>query len=277
MDQGAETAPAFPPKKFETRNPLVPRRRASFRCDLRQVSRNGVVTRAKHCRVGSGNIFRGKCEMAELQSPVITRAPTSDAVYGGFWRRVIAWIIDWVIVSLAVSTMFLLLAAAIPGIASVVTLSMPFNLFTTERTVESKRSDSTEPGGAALSTTEKIVEDTVAGQWRYVYRVTETKKTGPGAARSTTTKRKQIDPVTRQDIKAAGLDKIIMIALLIYWILMEASRQQASIGKLALGMKVVDERGARLTIPRAVGRNLLKFLSVLIFFIGFLMAGWTRH
>ena len=215
--------------------------------------------------------------MADLQYPAMAQAPAAGAVHGGFWRRVFAWIIDWVIVSVAVSSAFLMLAAAIPGLANVVTLSMPFKLFTTERTLESKTNDSTEPGGAALSTTETIIEDTVAGQWSYVYRVTETKKTGPGAARSTTTKRQQIDPVTRQDIKTTGLDKIIMIALLIYWILMEASRQQASIGKLALGMKVVDERGARLTIPRAVGRNLLKFLSALTFFIGFLMAGWTRH
>ena len=215
--------------------------------------------------------------MAELQNPAVPQAPAAGAVYGGFWRRVVAWIIDWVIVSLAVSTVFLLLAAAIPGLANVVTLSMPFQLFTTERTLESKTSESTEPGDTTLSTTEKIVEDTVAGQWSYLYRVTETKKTGSGAARSTTIKRQQIDPVTRQDIKTTGLDKIIVIALLIYWILMEASSQQASIGKLALGMKVVDERGARLTIPQAAGRNLLKFLSALIFFVGFLMSGWTRH
>jgi uncharacterized RDD family membrane protein YckC len=107
--------------------------------------------------------------------------------------------------------------------------------------------------------------------------VTKTKKAGPGAIGSTTTKRQQIDPVTRQDIKTTGLDTIIMIALLIYWTLMEASGQQASIGKLALGMKVVDEHGARLTIPRAAGRNLLKFPSALILFIGFLLAGWTRR
>ena len=215
--------------------------------------------------------------MAELQHPVIAQVPLTEAIYGGFWRRVVAWIIDWIIVSLAVSTVFLLLAAAIPGLANVVTLSMPFKLFTTERTLASNTNDSTEPGGATLSTTETIVEDTIAGQWRYVYRVTKTKKAGPGAIGSTTTKRQQIDPVTRQDIKTTGLDTIIMIALLIYWTLMEASGQQASIGKLALGMKVVDEHGARLTIPRAAGRNLLKFPSALILFIGFLLAGWTRR
>jgi hypothetical protein len=131
--------------------------------------------------------------MAELQHPVIAQVPLTEAIYGGFWRRVVAWIIDWIIVSLAVSTVFLLLAAAIPGLANVVTLSMPFKLFTTERTLASNTNDSTEPGGATLSTTETIVEDTIAGQWRYVYRVTKTKKAGPGAIGSTTTKRQQIE------------------------------------------------------------------------------------
>jgi len=200
-----------------------------------------------------------------------------DMVGGGFWRRVAAWIIDWIIVSSAVSTVFLLLAAAIPGLANVVILSAPFELFTTERTLASKTNDSREPGGATLSTTETIVEEVVAGQWRYVYRVTKTKKTGPGTIHTTTTKRQQIDPVTRQDIETGGLDTIIMIALLIYWTLMEASRLQASFGKLALGMKVADEHGARLTISRAAGRNLLKLLSALILFIGFLMVAWTRR
>ena len=85
--------------------------------------------------------------MAELQHPAIAQVPLTDAVYGGFWRRVVAWIIDWFIVSLAVSTVFLLLAAAIPGLANVVTLSMPFKLLTTERTLSSNTSDSTEPDG----------------------------------------------------------------------------------------------------------------------------------
>jgi hypothetical protein len=164
-----------------------------------------------------------------------------------------------------------------PGLGNAVTLRMPFKLITTERTLASNTKDVTEPGGAMVSVTETIVEDLVAGQWRYVYRVTQTKKIGPRAISSTTTKRQQIDPVTHQDIRTTGLDTIIMIALFIYWILMESSRQQASIGKLALGMKVVDEHGARLTIPRAAGRNLLKILSALISFIGFAMAGWTLN
>ena len=63
--------------------------------------------------------------------------------------------------------------------------------------------------------------------------------------------------------------------LLIYWVAMESSRYQASFGKLAFGMKVVDRYGNRLSMPKATGRNLLKFLSAIILFIGFMMAGWT--
>ena len=83
--------------------------------------------------------------------------------------------------------------------------------------------------------------------------------------------------MTHQEIRGTGLDKIIMVVLLIYWIAMETSRYQASFGKLAIGMKVVDGSGNRLSIPKATGRNLLKFLSAIILFIGFMMAGWTRR
>jgi uncharacterized RDD family membrane protein YckC len=111
--------------------------------------------------------------------------------------------------------------------------------------------------------------------------VTKTEKFNPGATRSTgtssTTKWQQIDPVTRQNIDTTDLDDIIMIVLMIYWILMEASPLQGSFGKLALGLVVVDQRGQRLSIPRAAGRNLLKFISVFTLFIGFMLAGWTRR
>ena len=70
---------------------------------------------------------------------------------------------------------------------------------------------------------------------------------------------------------------LILLVLVIYWVAMESSRYQASFGKLALGMQVVDRDGKRLSVPIATGRNLLKILSALILFIGFMMAGWTRR
>lgn len=48
-------------------------------------------------------------------------------------------------------------------------------------------------------------------------------------------------------------------------------------GKRALGIIVTDEHGERLTFARATGRHFAKFLSGLVLYIGFLMAGWTSR
>jgi len=74
----------------------------------------------------------------------------------------------------------------------------------------------------------------------------------------------------------ATVDDIVFLLIFIYWILMDGSRFQASLGKMALRLKVVDVQGRRLSLPRALGRNLLKLLSWLTF-IGFMLAGWTRR
>jgi uncharacterized RDD family membrane protein YckC len=63
----------------------------------------------------------------------------------------------------------------------------------------------------------------------------------------------------------------------LYFALLESSPWQATLGKLALAMRVTDLDGHRISIPRALGRYLAKFLSVLILCIGFLMVGWTRR
>jgi uncharacterized RDD family membrane protein YckC len=206
-----------------------------------------------------------------LAAPV-PQAHATSPIKAGFWRRAIALIIDWALVSASVSLVFLLLGAAIPGLGKVVVLHVPFGLFTIERTIDAKTTQRSDPSGTTITVTEKTIERNVAGQWTYLYRVTQTGKPG-----SRTTEWQQIDPATGQDIETADLDNIATFALFVYWILMEASRYQGSFGKLALGLKVVDDRGERMSLPRAAGRNLLKMLSALILFIGFMMAGWTRR
>ena len=205
--------------------------------------------------------------MAQLEATAAF--PAVSARYGGFWRRVVAWIIDWLIVSTCVSLALLALAAVIPGLGNLVTLSSPFGLLETTRVLETKSIDA--------RTTERIVETTVAGKWTYLHRRTEIDKTDAKPSGGLQIKWQQLDPVTRQDITSTHMGTIVMLVLLVYWTLMEASRHQASFGKLALGMKVVDGRGGRLTIPQAAGRNLLKALSAITFFIGFMMAGWTAR
>ena len=61
----------------------------------------------------------------------------------------------------------------------------------------------------------------------------------------------------------------------LYYAFMESSANQATVGKIALGLKVTDTDGGRISFGRALGRTFAKILSVLTLFIGFIMAGFT--
>jgi uncharacterized RDD family membrane protein YckC len=63
----------------------------------------------------------------------------------------------------------------------------------------------------------------------------------------------------------------------IYFAICESSGWQATLGKLALGIRVTDMHGARISFLRALGRYPAKFLSAIILFIGFLMVAWTSR
>ena len=63
----------------------------------------------------------------------------------------------------------------------------------------------------------------------------------------------------------------------LYFAICESSPWQATVGKLALGIRVTDLEGRRISFPRALGRFLAKYLSIVIVFIGFLMVAWTRR
>ncbi len=66
-------------------------------------------------------------------------------------------------------------------------------------------------------------------------------------------------------------------AWLVYYILLESSSWQATLGKKALGMKVVTPDGGRPSFGRVAGRNTAKILSFLLLLIGFVMAGFTER
>jgi len=77
----------------------------------------------------------------------------------------------------------------------------------------------------------------------------------------------------------AELDSISRgIGLLLTWLyfaIMESSQAQATLGKMALGIKVADLYGNRIGFGRATGRFFGKFISAIILYIGFLMAAFT--
>lgn len=62
-----------------------------------------------------------------------------------------------------------------------------------------------------------------------------------------------------------------------YYVGMERSKLQATVGKLALGIKVVDAGGRRLGWGKASARWAGSLLSYATLYIGFFLAGWTRR
>jgi uncharacterized RDD family membrane protein YckC/DNA-directed RNA polymerase subunit RPC12/RpoP len=79
----------------------------------------------------------------------------------------------------------------------------------------------------------------------------------------------------------ATLNLIVSLAQTFLWWLysavLESSELQATLGKMACGLKVVDEYGNRISFARASGRYFAQILSGLILGIGFIMIGLTRR
>ena len=70
---------------------------------------------------------------------------------------------------------------------------------------------------------------------------------------------------------------IATVAQWLYYALMESSAKQATLGKMALGIRVTDLNGNRIGFGRATGRYFGTILSALILGIGFLMAAFTAR
>jgi len=63
----------------------------------------------------------------------------------------------------------------------------------------------------------------------------------------------------------------------LYYALMESSGRQGTLGKMALGIKVMDMNGNTISFGRATGRYFAKIISSLTLTIGFMMAGFTQQ
>jgi uncharacterized RDD family membrane protein YckC len=73
---------------------------------------------------------------------------------------------------------------------------------------------------------------------------------------------------------------VMLVQTLMQWIYFaafESSALQATPGKMALGLRVTDDQGKRLSFLRATGRFFGKTLSGLILCVGYMMAGWTER
>jgi uncharacterized RDD family membrane protein YckC len=63
----------------------------------------------------------------------------------------------------------------------------------------------------------------------------------------------------------------------LYFALMESSERGATLGKMAVGLRVVTGAGQRLSFANATGRYFAKFISALILGIGFIMVAFTER
>jgi len=131
---------------------------------------------------------------------------TGTVLYAGFWRRVIAYFIDAIVLSIVLGIVFGILGA-IAGAAL-------------------SGGDSDNAGGVIAS----------LGAVLYV---------------------------------------VLIIAVWLYFALMESSAKQATLGKMALSIKVTDLDGHRIGFGKATGRFFGKIISGMILYIGYMMAGWT--
>lgn len=61
----------------------------------------------------------------------------------------------------------------------------------------------------------------------------------------------------------------------LYFSLQESSQKQATLGKLALGIKVVDLSGEKISFGRATGRHFSRILSAILL-IGYIMVAFTK-
>jgi len=127
------------------------------------------------------------------------RGPAGASGYGGFWIRVVAYIIDAVVINIATWAIGLVIG---------------FNQFTA----------ATDPTG--------------------------------------------YDPTATA---------ISLVIGWLYFALLESSERGATLGKMAVGLRVVTDGGARLSFAHATGRYFAKIVSAIILGIGFLMVAFTER
>src|SRR5688572_18227713 len=78
-------------------------------------------------------------------------------------------------------------------------------------------------------------------------------------------------------LELAGAEIIFLVLGILYWALMQSSKQQATLGKALCGLKVGGPNGERISVQRALGREAAKIISSLTMLIGFVIAAFTRN
>jgi len=141
-----------------------------------------------------------------------TMEPPAHIVYAGFWLRLVAYLIDSVIINVVFFGAALLIGLVL---------------------------------GLLLGLTGQAVQD------------------GSDSANAI------------KGIIAAFIYIALIVAVWLYFALMESGAWQATVGKKILGLKVTTMEGRRIGFGQASGRFFGKILSGITFMIGYIMAGFT--
>ena len=70
---------------------------------------------------------------------------------------------------------------------------------------------------------------------------------------------------------------LVIVGSIAYFVLMESSSKQGTLGKMAVGIIVTDTNGNRITWLRALGRYFAKILSGIVLLIGHIMVAFTER
>jgi uncharacterized RDD family membrane protein YckC len=151
--------------------------------------------------------------MEYTMSPAAPMLETAAVRYAGFWRRFIAFVLDWLILGAV--------------------FSVPMFIF-----------------GVGLWS-EGYTRHTMHG-WNYSYG----DNTGFAGA-------------------MMSMWLVYFVVGWLYHALMESSKNQGTLGKMALGLRVTDLDGKRITFGRATGRYFAKIISGMTLLIGYIMAAFT--
>ncbi|MFI5201781.1 MAG: RDD family protein [Candidatus Kapaibacterium sp.] len=72
------------------------------------------------------------------------------------------------------------------------------------------------------------------------------------------------------------LTSLWLVVPWLYFALMESASTQGTLGKMALGLRVTDLNGNRISFGKATARYFAKILSAMTLLIGYIMAGFTQ-
>ena len=82
--------------------------------------------------------------------------------------------------------------------------------------------------------------------------------------------------VLAQLMDNASVSLVLLVIIWLYYALLESSPLQASLGKIIVGIKVVDRRGRRLTFWQATERIFSKLVTNVTFYFGFFIAAFDK-